>query len=60
MAAVLGLEDAVVEELCAGIDGVWPANYNCPGQLVVSGENAVGRRTAVEAASCEGARRTSS
>jgi [acyl-carrier-protein] S-malonyltransferase len=40
MAAVLGLEDAIVEELCAGIDNVWPANYNCPGQVVVSGENA--------------------
>ena len=40
MAAVLGLEDAVVEELCAGIENVWPANYNCPGQIVVSGENA--------------------
>lgn len=39
MAAVLGLEDAVVEELCAGIENVWPANYNCPGQVVVSGEN---------------------
>ncbi|HLB04368.1 MAG TPA: ACP S-malonyltransferase, partial [Gaiellaceae bacterium] len=40
MAAVLGLEDAVVEELCAAIANVWPANYNCPGQIVVSGENA--------------------
>lgn len=39
MAAILGLEDSQVEELCAGIDGtVVPANYNCPGQLVVSGE----------------------
>lgn len=39
MAAVLGLEDAKVEELCATIDGiVTPANYNCPGQLVISGE----------------------
>ncbi|MFC5047164.1 ACP S-malonyltransferase [Aquimarina hainanensis] len=39
MAAVLGLEDAVVEEGCAVIDGiVVPANYNCPGQLVISGE----------------------
>ena len=38
MAAVLGLEDAKVEELCATIDGiVTPANYNCPGQLVISG-----------------------
>ena len=39
MAAVLGLEDAVVEEICATIDGVVvAANYNCPGQLVISGE----------------------
>ena len=39
MAAVLGLDDATVEELCLAIEGVWPANYNCPGQIVVSGEN---------------------
>ena len=38
MAAILGLDDAVVEELCTQIVGVWPANYNCPGQIVVSGE----------------------
>ncbi len=39
MAAILGLEDAVVEEICASISGiVVPANYNCPGQLVISGE----------------------
>ena len=38
MAAVLGLSDAVVEQACAEIDGVVvPANYNCPGQLVISG-----------------------
>lgn len=38
MAAILGLEDNVVEEICAAIDGVVvPANYNCPGQLVISG-----------------------
>jgi len=48
MAAVLGLEDSVVEEICASVDGVVvAANYNCPGQLVISG--AV---SAVEAA-CE-------
>ena len=38
MAAILNLEDAVVEEVCEGIDGVVvAANYNCPGQLVISG-----------------------
>jgi [acyl-carrier-protein] S-malonyltransferase len=38
MAAILGLEDSVVEDICNGIDGVVvPANYNCPGQLVISG-----------------------
>lgn len=38
MAAVLGLEDEVIEKICEGIDGiVVPANYNCPGQLVISG-----------------------
>lgn len=48
MAAVLGLEDNVVEEVCDGIEGiVVAANYNCPGQLVISGET-----TAVELA-CE-------
>jgi [acyl-carrier-protein] S-malonyltransferase len=56
MAAVLGLDDRVVEELCAGIEGVWAANYNCPGQIVVSGtEDAVGRL--LEAATERGARR---
>ncbi len=39
MAAVLGLADAVVEQICAGTPGVVvAANYNCPGQLVISGE----------------------
>lgn len=39
MAAILGLDDAKVEEICASISGVVvPANYNCPGQLVISGE----------------------
>ena len=37
MAAVIGLDDAVVEALCAEQDGVWPANFNSPGQVVVSG-----------------------
>ncbi|RLJ67359.1 [acyl-carrier-protein] S-malonyltransferase [Lacinutrix venerupis] len=39
MAAVLGLEDALVEKICADTEGiVVAANYNCPGQLVISGE----------------------
>jgi len=38
MAAVLGLDDADVEAVCATIDGVQVANYNAPGQVVVSGE----------------------
>ena len=40
MAAILGLEDKIVEEVCQSINGVVvPANYNCPGQLVISGSN---------------------
>lgn len=41
MAAVLKLDDKTVEDICASIDGevVVPANYNCPGQLVISGTN---------------------
>ena len=39
MAAVLGLDDKIVEEVCDAVDGVVvAANYNCPGQLVISGE----------------------
>ncbi len=38
MAAILGLDDSKIEEICASIDDiVVPANYNCPGQLVISG-----------------------
>ena len=37
MAAVLGESDATVEALCNDVGGVWPANYNCPGQVVVGG-----------------------
>ena len=40
MAAILGLDDHLVEEVCENIEGiVVAANYNCPGQLVISGEN---------------------
>lgn len=57
MAAVLGLEDAIVEKICGEIPGVVvPANYNCPGQLVISGElEAVNQ--ACEALKSAGARR---
>jgi [acyl-carrier-protein] S-malonyltransferase len=57
MAAILGLEDAVVEELCEHIEGVWPANYNCPGQVVVSGENEAVDKLIAEA-TARGARKT--
>ena len=39
MAAILGLDDDAVERICRMIRNVWPANYNCPGQVVVSGED---------------------
>jgi [acyl-carrier-protein] S-malonyltransferase len=57
MAAILGLDDEVVERLCRRIIGVWPANYNCPGQLVVSGETAAVEECCLQA-EAEGARRT--
>jgi [acyl-carrier-protein] S-malonyltransferase len=57
MAAILGLDDDVVERLCRKILGVWPANYNCPGQVVVSGEHAAVDECCAEAER-EGARRT--
>ncbi|MBD3583892.1 ACP S-malonyltransferase [Flavobacterium selenitireducens] len=57
MAAVLGLDDEKVEEVCATIDGVVvPANYNCPGQLVISGEMSAVER-ACEAMKAAGAKR---
>ena len=57
MAAVLGLDDDIVEKICATTDGiVVAANYNCPGQLVISGEvEAI--NAACEALKAEGARR---
>ncbi len=57
MAAILGLEDEVVEKVCSSIDEVVvPANYNCPGQLVISGSNK-GIELACEKAKEEGAKR---
>jgi [acyl-carrier-protein] S-malonyltransferase len=57
MAAILGLEDEIVEELCRRIECVWPANYNCPGQIVVSGKDPAVDECRAEA-ELEGARRT--
>jgi [acyl-carrier-protein] S-malonyltransferase len=56
MAAILGLADEAVEALCHKIHNVWPANYNCPGQLVISGET-VSVDEAIDEATREGARR---
>jgi [acyl-carrier-protein] S-malonyltransferase len=56
MAAILGLADEVVEALCHKIQNVWPANYNCPGQLVISGSN-IGIDEACVEAEHQGARR---
>lgn len=57
MAAVLGLDDDKVEKICAEIDGlVVPANYNCPGQLVISGETSAVEE-ACEALKAAGAKR---
>lgn len=56
MAAILGLADEAVEALCRKIANVWPANYNCPGQLVISGETPSVDEACVEAER-EGARR---
>ena len=57
MAAILGLADEVVEKICREIHCVWPANYNCPGQVVISGETDAVEECCEEAAR-EGARRT--
>ncbi|MCQ2229529.1 MAG: ACP S-malonyltransferase [Bacteroidales bacterium] len=56
MAAIIGLDDAVVEEVCNSIEGVVPANYNCPGQLVISG-SIEGIDKACEALTAKGAKR---
>lgn len=57
MAAVLGLADNIVEEVCASVDGVVvAANYNCPGQLVISGEFSAVEK-ACEAMKAAGAKR---
>ena len=58
MAAILGLEDQVVEEICAGIteEVVVAANYNCPGQLVISGSTK-GIEIACELLKAAGAKR---
>jgi [acyl-carrier-protein] S-malonyltransferase len=57
MAAILGLADEVVEALCKKITRVWPANYNCPGQIVISGEDPAVDECCTEA-QLQGARRT--
>lgn len=57
MAAILGLDDKIVEEVCASIDEVVvPANYNCPGQLVISG-SIKGIEVACEKLKAAGAKR---
>jgi [acyl-carrier-protein] S-malonyltransferase len=58
MAAILGLNDAVIEEICASIEGeiVVPANYNCPGQVVISG-SVEGVQIACEKLKAAGAKR---
>ena len=56
MAAILGLADEVVESICQKIHNVWPANYNCPGQVVVSGA-AVAVEECCDEAEQAGARR---
>lgn len=60
MAAIIGLDDGVVSDICqsASVDGdwVWPANFNCPGQLVIAG-NAAAVERAMDAAKETGAKR---
>ena len=57
MAAIIGLEDKIIEDICNKIeDIVVPANYNCPGQIVISGSNN-GVKTACEELKMKGAKR---
>jgi len=57
MAAILGLEDKRVEAICSASGEVWPVNYNSPGQLVISGENASVEQAMLQAEKA-GARKT--
>ena len=56
MAAIIGLDDAIVEAALRRADGVWPANFNCPGQVVVSGRK-VDLEVLAEKARAAGAKR---
>jgi len=56
MAAVIGLEAETIEEICASLSDVWPANYNSPGQVVISGTTE-GVQAASEACEARGAKR---
>ena len=56
MAAVLGMEASAIEQTLQGLDGVWIANYNCPGQIVITGETKAVEQ-ASEALKANGARR---
>ena len=56
MAAIVGLDDATVEQACKEVGGVVPANYNCPGQLVISG-SVEGIDAACAALTARGAKR---
>jgi len=56
MVALIGLDDAAAEKLCAETEGVWPANFNSPGQIVVSGTQAALRELDTKARAA-GARR---
>ena len=57
MAAILALDAAAIEEVTGAMEGVWIANYNCPGQIVISGEKAAVEE-ACEKLKAAGAKRT--